>query len=187
VSVLTDRRFRTAAVVAVVVLVADQVTKAMALRWLVLHEPVVLLPGAALTLTWNTGAAFGLLAGLPAALRLPLFLTVTAAAAVALVSILRGAPEGSRWQSIAVGGIFGGALGNLVCRLRFGAVVDFVELHWRDWYWPTFNVADSAISIGIAMILLHSLRHPETDRPEVDRPREDRPERDRPETRVSGR
>jgi signal peptidase II len=169
VSLLTDRRVRTAALVAVLVLVADQVTKAMALRWLALHEPVVLLPGAALTLTWNTGAAFGLLAGLPAVLRLPLFLGVTLVAAVALLSILRGAPEDARWQSAAIGGIFGGALGNLVCRLRFGAVVDFVELHWRNWYWPTFNVADSAISVGIAVVLLVSLRanRPETDRPET--------------------
>jgi len=55
----------------------------------------------------------------------------------------------------------GGAVGNLICRVRYGEVVDFVFLHWGDWYWPAFNVADSAISVGAVVILIASFRRDE--------------------------
>jgi len=58
---------------------------------------------------------------------------------------------------VAIGFIFGGAVGNLIDRARFGAVVDFVDVYWRTWHWPAFNVADSAISVGVAMLALRLL------------------------------
>jgi signal peptidase II len=70
---------------------------------------------------------------------------------------LRVLPTGGPAGVVAVGLIFGGAVGNLVDRARFGAVVDFVDVHWGRWHWPAFNVADSAISVGVALLALRLL------------------------------
>jgi len=78
----------------------------------------------------------------------------------ALVSHLRQVRAHETWIAVALGGILGGAAGNLVCRLRYGEVVDFLHLHYRGFDWPMFNVADSAISVGVVLVLLHSLRAP---------------------------
>jgi signal peptidase II len=156
----SDRRLRLAALVALVVLVVDQVTKAIVERAMIPGESIPLLPFFALTYVRNTGAAFGLLAAAPSSVRLPLFLVVTLAAGLALVAYLRRTPSDQRWLVGALGGILGGALGNLVCRVRYGEVIDFFDLHWGDLHWPMFNVADTAISIGVVIVLLHSAREP---------------------------
>jgi signal peptidase II len=153
-----DRRLRLAAVVGVVVLVLDQVTKTIVEHAMTVGESIPLLPFFSLTYVRNTGAAFGILAGLPPALRLPLFVLVTALAVATLWSYLRQVRTDESWVVGALGGILGGATGNLVCRIRYGEVVDFLHLHYRGFDWPMFNVADSAISIGVAIVLLHSLR-----------------------------
>ena len=155
---MTARHVRVAAVVAVVVLVLDQATKALVERTMTQNSTIPLLPFFALTYVRNTGAAFGLLAGLPAAVRLPLFATVTAVAAVTLWSYLRQLGAGESWVAAALGGILGGAAGNFVCRVRYGEVVDFLHLHYGRFDWPMFNVADSAITVGIVVVLAHSLR-----------------------------
>ncbi len=157
---LLDSRARWAALVAAAVVVVDQVTKAIVQRGMVLHESIALTPFLALTYTRNTGAAFGLLAAAPSGFRLPLFFVVTVVAAAALFSFLRRTPPGERWLVSAFGGILGGALGNFICRVRYGEVVDFIDLHWGDLHWPFFNVADSAITVGVAIVLVHSLRRP---------------------------
>jgi signal peptidase II len=158
VSLLGDSRLRLAATVAIVVLVADQVSKAVVERSMLLHQTIPLLPFAALSYVRNTGAAFGVLGAAPPSVRLPLFLVVTVVAIGALVSFVRRTPVEERWLVGALGGILGGALGNLICRVRFGEVIDFVDLHWGDLHWPAFNVADSAITVGVAVVLLHGLR-----------------------------
>jgi len=99
-----------------------------------------------------------MLAGAPSSLRLPLFLLVTAVAVWALVSYLRATPAHRRMLVWALGGILGGAVGNFICRLRYGEVVDFFHLHWGPWSWPMFNVADSAITVGVAIVLVESIR-----------------------------
>ena len=153
-----NQRFGLAFAIALGVLAADQASKALVERALVPHETVRLVPGVALTYVRNTGAAFGVLAGVPRAVRLPVFLVVTVVAVGTLLSFLRRATAEQPWLAGAVGGILGGALGNLVCRLRYGEVIDFLDLHWRELHWPAFNVADSAITVGVAVLLLHSLR-----------------------------
>jgi signal peptidase II len=153
-----DVRLRLAAAVGLAVLVLDQVTKAVVERSMVLHETIPLLPFFALTYVRNTGAAFGVLGAAPASIRLPLFLLVTAAAAWALVSMLRRAAPGQRPLIAALGAILGGAAGNLICRLRYGEVIDFLDAHWGDLHWPAFNVADSAITVGVLVVLLYGLR-----------------------------
>ena len=154
---MIDSRIRLATLIAVAVVVVDQATKAVVASSMMLHESIPLLPFFALTYVRNTGAAFGVLGAAPSSVRLPLFLGVTVVAAGALVSFLRRTPPDHRWLIGALGAILGGALGNLVCRVRFGEVVDFLDLHWGDLHWPRVNVADSAITIGVTLVLVHGL------------------------------
>lgn len=153
-----DGRLRLAAGTAIVVVVLDQLSKAIVAAGMTLHETIPLLPFFSLTYVRNRGAAFGILSSAPAALRLPLFLVVTAAALWILGSTLRTTPAERRLVLVALGGIVGGAVGNLICRLRFGEVIDFFHLHWGEWSWPMFNVADSAITLGVGVVLLESFR-----------------------------
>ena len=156
--VLADRRLWLALIAAVTILVLDQVTKAIVARSMTLYESIPLLPFFSLTYVRNTGAAFGLLGGLPPAVRLPLFCLVTIGAVFALVSYLRDLRPDESLTAIALGGILGGAAGNLVDRIRFHEVVDFLHLHYGGFDWPMFNVADSAITVGVALVLIRSLR-----------------------------
>jgi signal peptidase II len=155
---MSDSRLRQALLVALLVVALDQATKAIVERSMTLYESIPILPGFSLTYVRNTGAAFGMLAGAPSSLRLPLFLLVTAVAVWALVSYLRATPAHRRMLVWALGGILGGAVGNFICRLRYGEVVDFFHLHWGAWSWPMFNVADSAITVGVAIVLVESIR-----------------------------
>ena len=157
-SVLADPRLRRAALVAAVVLALDQGTKALVQRTMRLHQSIRVTSFFDLTYLRNPGAAFSLFRDAPATIRLPLFLLVTVVVSAALVSYLRSTPVERTWTVVALGAILGGALGNLVCRVRYGEVVDFVYLHWGEWYWPAFNVADSAISVGAVVLLLASFR-----------------------------
>ena len=143
---------------AAAIVVLDQITKAVALERLVPGVPVVLFDQwLSLTLVMNPGLAFGLLGTVPSAWRW----VVAALSLVALLVLARVAlrvlPTGGWPGRLAIGLIFGGAVGNLIDRGRFGAVVDFVDVHWRGWHWPAFNVADSAISIGVVLLALRLL------------------------------
>jgi signal peptidase II len=143
---------------AAVIVVADQVSKAAALAHLVPGHPVVLAEAwLSLTLVMNPGLAFGLLGTLEPTWRW----VVAALSIIALLVLARVAlrvlPTGGLAGVIAIGLIFGGAVGNLIDRARFGAVVDFVDVHWHGWHWPAFNVADSAISIGVALLAFRLL------------------------------
>ena len=157
-SLLADRRVRIAALVAITVLVLDQVTKYLAQAYLPRNEPITVLPFFALTYVRNTGAAFGLFWDMPEAVRLPFFLGVTAVAIAALLVWLRHTPVQQPWMVGALGGILGGTIGNLICRVLYNDVVDFLDVHWKGVHWPTFNVADSAITVGVVLVLLSGLR-----------------------------
>jgi signal peptidase II len=137
------------------VVVLDQITKAIALEHLAPGVPVVLFDQwLSLTLVMNPGLAFGLLGTVPPAWRW----VVAALSLIALLVLARVAlrvlPTGGWPGRLAIGLIFGGAVGNLIDRARFGAVVDFVDVYWRGWHWPAFNVADSAITVGVALLAL---------------------------------
>ena len=142
-------------VIAGTVVVLDQITKAIALGQLAPGVPIHVIDGfLALTLVMNAGLAFGLLGGLPAAWRW----VVAALSVVALVILARVAvrvlADGGWPARLAVALIFGGAVGNLIDRARLGAVIDFVDVHYRAYHWPAFNVADSAITVGVALLAL---------------------------------
>jgi signal peptidase II len=140
------------------VVVLDQVSKAAILGRLPLGSPVSIVDGLlSLTLVMNPGLAFGLLASVPRAWRwVVAALSLVALAVLARVA-LRVLPAGGWTGRVAIGLIFGGAVGNLIDRAQFGAVVDFVDVHWRGWHWPAFNVADSAITVGVALLALRLL------------------------------
>ena len=137
------------------VVALDQVAKVMVLDRLPLGVPVHLIDDlVSFTLVMNPGLAFGLLGTVPRAWRwMVAALSLVALAVLARVA-LRVLPAGGPIGRVAIGLIFGGAVGNLIDRARFGAVVDFVDVHWRGWHWPAFNVADSAITVGVALLAL---------------------------------
>lgn len=135
-----------------VVLALDQATKALASRFLPFHEPVSLVPFVNLTLTHNTGAAFSLLHRAGGWQRW-LFAALAVAVSIAIVVWLKRLPRHARWTAAALGLVLGGALGNLWDRLAHGYVVDFIDLYYRQWHWPAFNVADSAITLGAVMLV----------------------------------
>jgi signal peptidase II len=158
VSLRADARLRLSGLVAAAVLIADQATKAIVELTIAPRETIPLAPFLALTHVRNTGAAFGLLAAAPPGIRLPLFFAVTVLAGAGLVAYLRRTPADRRWLVAGLGAILGGALGNLVCRARYGAVIDFVDVHVGELHWPAFNVADAAITVGVALVLLRAGR-----------------------------
>ena len=140
------------------ILVADQLTKLWALRELVPGGSVRVVDGFfSLTLVMNPGLAFGMLAGLPEGFRWAVGLLAVVALMVLAGVAVRLLPQGGLLSRLAIGLIFGGAIGNLIDRVRFGAVVDFLDFYWRGWHWPAFNVADSAISVGVALLAVQMI------------------------------
>ncbi|MGA9342306.1 MAG: signal peptidase II [Rhodanobacteraceae bacterium] len=145
-------------ILSVFVIAVDQATKAIALATLQLHVAHAVVPGFVnWTLAFNSGAAFSFLAGADGWQR---WLFAALALAVTAVLILWLARTRRRdWRvALPVALIIGGALGNLIDRARFGQVTDFIQVYYHQWAWPTFNIADSAISVGAVMLILFGLR-----------------------------
>ena len=134
--------------------VADQLTKTAALSLLSQGTAVPVLPGFNLSLGFNTGASFGMMCGFMAGKPL-LMAALTCALTIAFAVMAFRAQHALERAGFAL--VVGGALGNIIDRLRQGAVTDFLDLYWRDWHWPTFNVADIAITLGAVLILAASL------------------------------
>lgn len=142
---------------ALLVIAVDQASKALILARLPLFDSIPVVDGFfKIVHVRNPGAAFSLLASAPEWFRGPFFLVVTMAAVIALSIVALRLDPHERLLSIALGGILGGALGNLIDRLVHGEVIDFLYLYWRDWYWPAFNVADSSITISVLVVIVHS-------------------------------
>jgi len=157
VQAIRAERLRIARVVTIAggVVLLDQIVKLIALDRLTPGVSVDVIPGlVALTLVKNPGLAFGLLSGIPAGWRWVVGLLSLLALVVLLRVALRILPSGGWREQSSIGLIFGGAVGNLIDRMRFGAVVDFVDVYFRGWHWPAFNVADSAITVGVAVLAL---------------------------------
>jgi signal peptidase II len=139
---------------AVVVIVLDQITKNAILSRFALHETYEVISGFFnLVYVMNPGAAFGFLSGASETFRYIFFIGVTVTAVFLIVYYLLKSKPGSIVSVIALTMIFAGAVGNLIDRIRFGAVVDFLDVYLGTWHWPAFNVADSAISIGAILMI----------------------------------
>jgi signal peptidase II len=139
--------------VSVVVLVLDQCTKLLANTLLAAHQSVELLPFLALRKAYNYGAAFSFL-GDASGWQRWFFIVLALVVIVILVAWLRRLPAGDTRTRLALVLILGGAAGNVIDRLVYGYVIDFIDVFYGSWHWPTFNIADSAISIGAFLLLL---------------------------------
>ena len=145
--------------IAVAVVVLDQLTKLWADTALTPYHPVAVMPLLNLTLSYNPGAAFSFLSDQGGWQRW-LFSGLAAAVSVYIVLWLRRLPPAHRWEGIGLALVLGGAVGNLLDRLTRGVVVDFIDVHYAGWHWPAFNVADSAITVGVVILLAVTLLGP---------------------------
>ncbi len=141
----------------VLVVVLDQATKWLAAAMLDPYRPLPLVPLLNLTLMYNEGAAFSFLAGAGGWQRWFFACFAILMSVVLVIWLLRLGPR-ERLMAAALSLIVGGAVGNLIDRVLTGRVVDFIDLYVGDWHWPAFNVADSAITLGVVLLLLGNLR-----------------------------
>ena len=142
--------------IATMVLLLDQLSKWWALNNLQLGIPEAVLPFLNWLLLFNPGAAFSFLAQGTGWQRW--FFTIIGLAASAYIIWLLRKSQGEKLLCLALSLILGGALGNVIDRIMYGAVVDFIDLHYANWHWPAFNLADSAICLGAALIVWCELR-----------------------------
>ena len=149
-------------VLTAVVIVADQATKSLVVAALSRGETLPITGFMSLVLAYNSGAAFSFLAGEPGWQRW-FFATIAVLASAFLVYLLKRG--GGRLLCAGLALILGGALGNLWDRIVIGKVVDFLLLHYGGWSWPAFNVADSAITVGAALLIIDSFRQRRNDAP----------------------
>lgn len=151
--------FRSASTIVTAIVALDQLSKYLIDSSMTLYQSREIISGVlALTYVRNPGAAFGLLAQAPAWFRQPFFYLTSGLAIVILGIFLRRLGERERLARLALVAILGGALGNLIDRIRFGYVIDFVDISWQGYHWPAFNVADSCITLGMIGLLWSSLR-----------------------------
>ncbi len=138
------------------VILLDQASKQLAETMLQFNQPVFVLPFFDLTLLYNEGAAFSFLSDQSGWQRWFFIGLALVVSLVLAVWLSRLKPE-ERWTGVALGLIIGGALGNVIDRILFGHVIDFIHLHYGGYYWPAFNVADSAIAVGVGVMLFDAL------------------------------
>jgi signal peptidase II len=150
-------KYRMLLIVSLVTIVLDQATKLYIARTLPLHAMIRVIENF-FTITYlrNRGAAFGMLATSP--WRLPFFLLVSTVAVVVIFMIIRKLRDDQKLSAFSLSLILAGAVGNLIDRVSYGEVIDFIFVHWYDHYWPAFNVADSAICVGVFLLSLDMIR-----------------------------
>jgi signal peptidase II len=138
------------------VIALDQASKHWVDASMQLYETIEWLPLFQLTYVRNTGASFSFLAGAGGWQRW-LFVGIATTASIAIVFWLRQLSKQRHWEAAAWALVLGGALGNLIDRIRYGYVIDFLDAFYRYWHFPAFNVADSAITVGVAILLIDGL------------------------------
>jgi len=146
-------RYRILLVVSALVLVLDQITKLYIDKSMALHSSITVMPNFFnITYLRNKGAAFGILAN--SAFRLPFFILVSVVAVCVIFVVIKRLREDQTLAALSLSMIFSGALGNLIDRIRLGEVIDFLDAHWYEHHWPAFNVADSAICVGVFLLAI---------------------------------
>lgn len=151
------------AVIVGVILFFDQLTKILIAQSLEIGHRIPVIPSFFdLTHMRNPGAAFSFLAQAPEWFRQPFFLVATGVAIAALLFFIMYAKEEGLLLVVAAASILGGAIGNLIDRLLYGEVIDFLLFYWGEWSWPAFNVADSCITLGVIGLLWASWKQPAT-------------------------
>ena len=141
--------------IALLVIIGDQITKSMVEKFMPEGMLVPVLPGFFnLTHTTNTGVAFGIFSGSPAPWKTALLIVVSAVLIVAVAGFIWRSRQ-LHWEAtVGLALVLGGALSNLADRIRAGQVVDFLDIYWRGYHWPAFNLADSAIVVGAGFLVI---------------------------------
>src|SRR3990170_890605 len=153
-------RYLLLTVVAGGVIIVDQASKYAVQHMMVLYDYIEVIPGFfGFTYIPNPGAAFGLFGNAAASVRSFFLIGISITALAVLFFMYAKLTEKSILIHISIGMIIGGAVGNLIDRIRLRWVIDFLDLHWRGYHWPTFNVADFAITIGTMILLFNVLFH----------------------------
>ena len=152
-------KYRLTVIIGSIVLILDQVTKVLVQGQMALYQSIEIVPNFFhLTYLRNTGAAFGFLAGSRSSLRIAFFIIVSAIAIGCIFYLLKNLPPDRKTFTATLSLVLGGAIGNLIDRIRMGEVIDFIDLHWYEIHWPAFNVADSAITIGVILLFIQMIR-----------------------------
>jgi signal peptidase II len=138
------------------IVVADQLTKYIAVQFLTAGKVVTVTPFFNLVLVYNSGAAFSILSD-AAGWQRGLFVAIALIASAWIVYLLRKYPH-QHWFALALALVLAGAVGNVIDRILIGAVIDFLDFHALGYHWPAFNVADSAITCGAALLIWDALR-----------------------------
>lgn len=142
-----------------IILITDQATKLIVDRTMPLHSSIPIIDNFFnLTYIRNTGAAFGIFAGSAEIFRRPFLIIVSIAAIVFIINMLRRLRGAETGLITALAFILGGAVGNLIDRLIYGEVIDFLDVHWSGYHWPAFNIADSFITVGVAITIFYLVR-----------------------------
>jgi len=143
-----------------VIVFLDQLTKIIVDRTMTLHQSIPIIEWLFnLTYTRNPGAAFGIFAGSAEIFRRPFLILVSILASGFIVTLLRRLSDSEKGLITALTFVLGGAIGNLIDRVFYGEVIDFLDLYWRNYHWPVFNIADSCITIGVAIALICLYKH----------------------------
>lgn len=140
-----------------VILLLDQASKLWVDATMRLYQTIEIIPFFQFTYLRNSGAAFSFLSDAGGWQRW-FFVTLAVIISIVIVVWVLRLPAKNRWLAVALTLVLGGALGNLIDRIAYGYVIDFIDLYYQDWHWPAFNIADSAISIGVVMMLLDMFR-----------------------------
>jgi len=149
--------YRIFAAVTAASLVVDQATKVLVDRTMALYQSIPVIDGFfSITYMRNRGAAFSFLADFD--YRRPFFIAITLVAMAVIAVTFRKLRDDQRLAAFSLSLIFSGAVGNLIDRVRLGEVIDFLDVYWKTHHWPAFNVADSAICVGVALLALDMLR-----------------------------
>ncbi|MCI5144979.1 MAG: signal peptidase II [Candidatus Electrothrix sp. AR3] len=156
-------------IIMVLIVVGDQLSKSWILDNYALYESTTLIPGFFnFTFLRKSGAAFGMLSGMPLLWRQIFFIGVAVIALVVLILMQRNMGRESFWYTLSFAFIGGGAVGNVIDRVRYGSVIDFLDVYIGKYHWPAFNVADSGITVGVCIFLV--LQFLEDDEGEKEKP-----------------
>lgn len=153
-------KWKTISVWLAAIIILDQLTKVIVARTMALYQSIAIFDGLfSFTYVRNPGAAFGIFAGNAEIFRRPFLILVSILASGFIVTLLHRLDGRERGLITALTFILGGAVGNLIDRMIYGEVIDFLDVYWRNYHWPAFNVADSFITIGVAIALFRLYKH----------------------------
>jgi signal peptidase II len=150
------RKYISFSVVVMLIVALDQISKALVLKYIPLYKAIPVIPGLFnLSHVHNPGGAFGFLARNASPIRHWVFICAAVLALGLIIYFYHRTPRSYPWLRISLSMIFGGAIGNFIDRVRFGEVVDFLDVYLGQMHWPTFNVADSGVTVGVGIFIGH--------------------------------